>query len=137
VAEGIHAAHREGLIHRDIKPSNIMLEPTDDGDFKPYVLDFGLAREVAAAGVTSLGLAAGTPNFMAPEQARGEAGALDRRTDVYGLGATLYALLAGKPPFEGPSSLEVLIKVTESDAPPLPVPDDLATIVTKCLQKEP
>jgi serine/threonine-protein kinase len=138
IAEAIQAAHREGLIHRDIKPSNIMLERHEDGRLQPYVLDFGLAREVAAAGVTSLGLAAGTPNFMSPEQARGESGALDRRTDVYGLGATLYALFAGAPPFEGPSSLDVLMKVTEQDAPPLRgVPDDLATIVGKCLQKDP
>jgi serine/threonine-protein kinase len=137
VAEGIHAAHREGLIHRDIKPSNIMLERTEAGEHKPYVLDFGLAREVASAGVTSLGLAAGTPNYMAPEQARGEAGALDRRTDVYGLGATLYALLAGKPPFEGPSSLDVLVKVTEAEAPALQgVAEDLRTIVSKALQKD-
>jgi serine/threonine-protein kinase len=138
VAEAIHAAHREGLIHRDIKPANIMLEQGEDGSFKPYVLDFGLAREVASAGVTSLGLAAGTPNFMAPEQARGDAASLDRRTDVYGLGATLYALLSGHPPFEGPSSLDVLLKVTEEEARPLTsVPEDLATIVAKCLQKEP
>jgi serine/threonine-protein kinase len=138
VAEGIHAAHREGLIHRDIKPSNVMLERGPDGDFRPYVLDFGLARELASSTVTSLGLAAGTPNFMAPEQARGDAGALDRRTDVYGLGATLYAILSGRPPFEGPSSLDVLIKVTEQEAPPLTeLPADLQTIVTKALQKEP
>jgi serine/threonine-protein kinase len=138
VAEGIHVAHREGLIHRDIKPSNIIVEAVEGGDFKPYVLDFGLAREVASAGQTTIGLAAGTPNFMAPEQARGEAGALDRRTDVYGLGATLYALLAGSPPFEGSSSLDVLINVTEREAPPLTgVPEDLATIVGKCLEKEP
>jgi serine/threonine-protein kinase len=138
VAEGIHAAHREGLIHRDIKPSNIILERREDGDYKPYVLDFGLAREVASAGVTSLGLAAGTPSFMAPEQARGDAGALDRRTDVYGLGATAYAILSGHPPFEGPSSLDVLIKVTEQEPPVLTeIPEDLATIVTKCLQKDP
>jgi serine/threonine-protein kinase len=138
VAEAIHAAHREGLIHRDIKPSNIMLERGEDGAFKPYVLDFGLAREVTSAGVTSLGLAAGTPSYMAPEQARGDAAALDRRTDVYGLGATLYALLSGHAPFEGPSSLDVLMKVTEQEPPPLPaVPGDLATIVAKSLQKEP
>jgi serine/threonine-protein kinase len=138
VAEGIQAAHRQGLIHRDVKPTNVMLETTADGDFKPYVLDFGLAREVAATGVTSHGLAAGTPNYMAPEQARGEAGALDRRTDVYGLGATLFAVLAGKPPFEGPSSLDVLVKVTEAEPEPLRgVPEDLAIIVAKCLRKEP
>jgi serine/threonine-protein kinase len=138
VAEGIHAAHREGLIHRDIKPSNIILERRENGDYKPYVLDFGLAKEVASAGVTSLGLAAGTPSFMAPEQARGDAAALDRRTDVYGLGATAFAILSGHPPFEGPSSLDVLIKVTEQEPPPLTgVPEDLATIVTKCLQKDP
>jgi serine/threonine-protein kinase len=138
VAEGIHAAHREGLIHRDIKPSNIIVEATEDGDFKPYVLDFGLAREVASPGQTMLGLVAGTPNFMAPEQARGEAGALDRRTDVYGLGATLYAVLAGTPPFEGVSTLDVLNQVLEHEVAPLTgVPQDLATIVGKCLEKDP
>jgi serine/threonine-protein kinase len=138
VAEAIHAAHRGGLIHRDIKPSNIMLERCEDGSFKPYVLDFGLAREVASAGATSMGLVSGTPHYMAPEQARGQSAALDRRTDVYGLGATLYALLSGHPPFEGPSGLDVLMKVTEEEAPRLTaVPEDLATIVAKCLQKEP
>jgi eukaryotic-like serine/threonine-protein kinase len=137
VAAGIHAAHREGLIHRDIKPGNILVERTEDGDLRPYVLDFGLAREVAAAGVSSFGLAVGTPHFMSPEQARGEA-QLDRRTDVYGLGATLYAVLSGQPPFMGASSLDVLVKVTEAEPLPLrDVPEDLSTIVFKCLQKDP
>jgi serine/threonine-protein kinase len=143
VAEGIHAAHRAELIHRDLKPSNIMLERAEDGKLKPCVLDFGLARAreatagSAAAGA-SLGLVAGTPNFMAPEQARGESAVLDRRTDVYGLGATLYALLAGRPPFEGEGSEDVLRKVVHDEAPRLTsVPEDVATIVAKCLDKQP
>ena len=96
-----------------------MLERGDDGTLKPYVLDFGLARarEAAAAEGASPGLVAGTPGFMAPEQAQGESAVLDRRTDVYGLGATLYALLADRPPFLGASSQDVIHRVLHEDAP--------------------
>src|SRR3712207_808064 len=95
--EGVHAGPRAGLIHRDLKPSNILVERTVDGRLAPYVMDFGLARDWTE-GVTATGSVLGTPLYMAPEQARGEVARLDRRADVYSLGATLYHLLAGTPP---------------------------------------
>jgi serine/threonine-protein kinase len=142
VAEGVHAAHRVGLVHRDLKPTNIMVERTPDGGWHPYVLDFGLAREVDAPGLTQTGVVLGTPWYMSPEQARGESRGLDRRTDVYGLGATLYELLCGLPPFEGDSSIGVLVKVVQDDPVPLSarspdIPVDVQSIVMKCLEKEP
>jgi eukaryotic-like serine/threonine-protein kinase len=142
VAEGVHEAHRVGLVHRDIKPSNIMVERTPDRGWHAYVLDFGLAREVAAPGLTQTGVVMGTPWYMSPEQVRGDSHALDRRTDVYGLGATLYELLGGMPPFEGESSIGVLMKVIQEEPIPLgvrspTVPVDVQSIVMKCLEKEP
>jgi eukaryotic-like serine/threonine-protein kinase len=142
VAEALHSAHKEGLIHRDIKPTNIMVVKTEEGIWQPYVLDFGLAREQEAAGLTMSGIVVGTPHYMAPEQARGDTTHLDRRTDVYGLGATLYELLSGRTPYAGKSSTEVLVKVLQEDPDPLrkidpSIPVDLETIVMKCMQKEP
>ncbi|GBC84086.1 Serine/threonine-protein kinase PknB [bacterium HR11] len=142
VAEALHAAHRQGLIHRDIKPSNIMVELTEDGDWHPYVLDFGLAREIHPSEATLTHVIVGTPQYMAPEQARGEVERLDRRTDVYSLGATLYELLVGRPPFEGSTPVEVLMRVlSEEPTPPRKldpsIPVDLETIVLKCLEKDP
>ncbi|MCP3097429.1 serine/threonine protein kinase [Myxococcus sp. K15C18031901] len=139
-AEGVHAAHRAGLIHRDLKPSNIVVERTADGQWKPYVMDFGLAKE-PTEGVTATGSILGTPHFMAPEQARGEVGRLDRRADVYALGATLYALLVGQPPIPGGNALEVLHLIpTREPTPPRAlapdVPVDLEAIVLKCLEKD-
>src|SRR5262249_55959068 len=110
VAEALHAAHLNGVIHRDIKPSNIMLERREDGSFWPYLLGFGSAREMQGCSQTTTGGIQGTPAFMAPEQARGEPQLLDARTDVYGLGATLYSALCGRPPFVGPST-DVLMAV--------------------------
>src|SRR5262249_51280705 len=100
-AEALHAAHRTGVIHRDIKPANIMIERDEDGWLHPYVMDFGLAREVESHGETVTGQIMGTPAFMSPEQALGVHRQLDRRTDIYSLGATLYDLLAGQTPFSG------------------------------------
>ena len=85
-SEGVHEAHRVGLIHRDLKPSNIMVERAEDGTLRPYVMDFGLARDWTE-GATLTGAVMGTPQYMSPEQARGEVSRLDRRTDVYSLGA--------------------------------------------------
>lgn len=142
VCKAVHAAHGLGVIHRDLKPTNILVTKNEIGDWIPYVTDFGLARELAGPGLTSTGMVMGTPCYMAPEQARGEIRSLDRRCDVYALGATLYEALSGKPPFEGDSTVEVLAKVIHED--PVPVrhhnpqlPVDLETIVQKCLQKEP
>ena len=141
VALALYAAHRMGIIHRDIKPSNIMVEQRDDGTYHPYVMDFGLAREIADAGETATGVIEGTPSFMAPEQARGDRKDLDRRVDIYSLGATLYHLIAQRPPFVGDSSLSVLLALDRDEATPLrqivpTLPEDLEVIVMKCLEKD-
>ncbi len=137
VADAVHAAHRIGLIHRDLKPTNIMVERGG----KPYVMDFGLARDVDAS-LSASGGVVGTPPYMAPEQARGETRALDRRTDVYSLGATLYEVLTGKAPFAGDTGAAVLVRVLSDDPVSLrrlapAVPADLETVALKCLEKEP
>jgi len=141
-AEALHAAHRYGMIHRDVKPGNIMVEPTPEGGFRPYVLDFGLADLVqTTGGLLAPGLE-GTPAHMSPEQARGEMQLLDRRTDVYTLGATLYDLLGGQPPFgKGPND-EILLSLLVAEPKPLRdlkhgIPADLESVVMKCLEKDP
>src|SRR5262249_55525302 len=138
----VHEAHRAGLIHRDIKPGNILTDRGDDGSFKPYVMDFGLAREVTAQGQTLTGAVLGTPAYMAPEQARGDVRSLDRRTDVYALGVTLYDLLADRTPFMEEQVWKLIISVTTEDPPPLGsvkkgVPEELETVVMKCLERDP
>lgn len=142
VADGIHAAHKTGLIHRDVKPSNILVEQDDAGALKPYVTDFGIAHEAAAPGLTVTGQILGTPQYMSPEQARGQTRDLDRRTDVYGLGATLYELLTGEPPFAGDNAASIILKVlTEEPVEPRKknpgLPVDLETITMRCLAKLP
>lgn len=142
VAEAVHAAHRRGLIHRDIKPSNIQLEKDENGDYRPFVLDFGLARSQDSAGLTVSGLVVGTTAYMAPEQARGDAHQIDRRTDVYGLGATLYQVFTGAPPFGKAAGMDCLRMVLDVEPEPLrktapDLPADLETIVMKCLEKDP
>ena len=140
VADAVHAAHKIGIIHRDIKPSNIMVDKTDTG-WHAYVLDFGLAREIAMSGATMTGMILGTPAFMPPEQAWGDPQMLDRRSDIYSLGATLYCLVAGRPPFEG-TSMEVIVKLSQDDPIPLRkieprAPRDLETITMKCMERDP
>jgi serine/threonine-protein kinase len=139
IAEAVHAAHRMGTIHRDVKPTNIMIEPSEDGRWKPYIMDFGLARSLEEKHVTR-DVAVGTPQYMAPEQARGWP--VDARTDVWGLGATLYAALVDRPPFVGVTAPEVMLAVMTDDPTRLrkiarSVPRDLETIVMKCLEKSP
>ncbi|MDC0712115.1 protein kinase [Stigmatella sp. ncwal1] len=141
VAEGVHDAHRAGLIHRDLKPSNILVERTADGRLKPYVMDFGLAHDWTAQGTTATGAVLGTPHYMSPEQARGEVGQLDRRADVYSLGATLYHLLTGQFPIPGTHGLEVLHNIAAVEPRPPralnpSLPQDLEAIVLKCLEKD-
>jgi serine/threonine-protein kinase len=142
VAEALHAAHREGLVHRDVKPANVLMERGDDGRYVPYVADFGIARDAEATQTMGAG-ASGTPLYMAPEQVRAGAGRrVDRRTDVYGLGATLYELLVGRPPFPGGSAAQVILRVLDEQVTPPraidpTVPRDLATIVLQCLEKDP
>lgn len=142
VAEAVHAAHRTGLVHRDLKPHNIMVEANPDGGWHPYVLDFGLARDQSMDTMTTIGTVMGTPPYMAPEQARGDRARIDRRTDVYSLGATLYDLLGGHPPFVADSSVATMMKLLSEEAPSLRSIDanisaDLDTIVMKCLEKDP
>jgi serine/threonine-protein kinase len=142
VAQAVHEAHRAGLIHRDLKPANIMVEQNVDGEWIPYVMDFGLARVQDTTGMTLSGMVMGSPHYMSPEQARGETQKLDRRSDVYSLGVCLYEVLSGKRPFEDESNVQVLVKVIHYDPTPLrkrdsSIPVDLETIAMKCLEKAP
>lgn len=141
VAEAIHAAHHTGLIHRDLKPANIMVHHEEGGPV-PTILDFGLARGNENQQLTQQGIAVGTLHYMAPEQARGDHARIDRRTDVYGLGATLHKALTGEAPFAAFDGPEVLRHAVETDVPPLrrlvpDLPEDLDTITRKCLEKDP
>jgi eukaryotic-like serine/threonine-protein kinase len=139
IAEATHVAHESGIIHRDLKPGNILL--TADGT--PKITDFGLARRLEErGGVTLSGAAVGTPSYMAPEQARGQKEAIKPGVDVYALGAILYEMLTGRPPFRAATAAETLHQVIfQEPAPPSrlndKVPRDLETICLKCLQKEP
>ncbi len=147
VTDAVSAAHRLQIIHRDIKPANIMVEKTElpNGSISlnPILMDFGLAREESGTqGLTESGALLGTPGYMSPEQARGHTRGTDARTDVYGLGATLYDLLTGAPPFVDANVMNVVLKVLIDDPVPLRVknpdiPLALETIVLKCLAKEP
>ncbi len=141
VCEGVHAAHRVGLVHRDLKPANLMLDRSEDGSAHACVLDFGLARGAEGGGLTETGRVMGTVSYMSPEQARGDTALLDRRSDVYSLGATLYSLLTGAPPFPG-EGLECMSQIVKDDPVPLrrklpDLPADLETVVLTCLQKDP
>ena len=139
VARALQFAHDHGVVHRDVKPSNVMLCANEAG---VKITDFGLAREAGTGSMTESGALVGTPMYMAPEQVRGERGAVDNRADVYGLGATLFQLVTGEPPFQGPSTQVVLQRVLASD-PLSPrrlrrdLPDDLEAIILQAMEKEP
>ena len=142
VAEAVNAAHRQGLIHRDIKPANIMIEWNQGEKAKPFVLDFGLAKGLGASELTLQGMVLGTMHYMAPEQAMGQVDRIGRRTDVYGLGATLFRILTGRLMFQGTDSLDGVRRTAEEEPPRLrqwvpDAPKDLETIVMKCLAKDP
>src|SRR5262249_17919286 len=131
-------AHAQGVIHRDLKPSNVLLG--EDGT--PKISDFGLARKQDDVGQTRTGAIVGTPSYMAPEQARGHSWDVGLAVDIYGLGAILYELLTGRPPFRASTVHETLDQVLHQE--PVPprrlnpdVPRDLETICLKCLQKDP
>lgn len=138
VARAVYAAHQIGLIHRDLKPGNVLLEQRGD-DWHPFVVDFGLATQLEARGLTATGVVSGTPHYMAPEQIRGER---SRSIDVWALGAILYRLVSGRPPHTGDSSLEVLVKTTSEDALPVrrlapETPADLAAVIDRAVASEP
>lgn len=153
LARAIHSAHQSGIVHRDLTPRNILLarssssqsirlRDSDTDRFDPKITDFGLAKELDSdSSQTQTGVVMGTPNYMSPEQAQGRSKAIGPATDVHALGAILYELLTGRPPFLAASSLETLRQVVEHD-PVAPtrwqprIPQDLETICLKCLAKE-
>jgi serine/threonine-protein kinase len=143
VCRAIDAAHHEGVLHRDLKPSNILI----DHENVPYITDFGLAKRIPTESdpsqpetLTGNGAILGTPSYMSPEQAAGQRGHVQEQSDVYSLGAILYALITGQPPFRANSPVDTMIQVLEQEAAPprLLNPDidtDLEMIAMKCLQK--
>jgi serine/threonine protein kinase/Tfp pilus assembly protein PilF len=134
VSEGLSEAHRLGVVHRDLKPQNIMI----DREGNARIMDFGIARSLAARGITGAGVMIGTPEYMSPEQVDGKEA--DQRSDIYSLGIILFEMLTGHLPFEGDTPLSVAIK-QKSERPPDPkslnaqIPDELGRIILKCLEK--
>jgi WD40 repeat protein len=146
IARAMHFVHQAGIIHRDLKPANILLAGGPEvpvEQWVPKITDFGLAKRLDGEGVsTASGVLPGTPSYMAPEQIHGSSEEVSPLTDVYGLGAILYELLTGRPPFRGASIMDTLQQVRSRE--PVPprslqpaVPPDLQTICLKCLQKQP
>jgi tetratricopeptide (TPR) repeat protein len=154
LARAVEHAHRSGVVHRDLKPSNVLLTPSpaaessgtearrdDLADSIPKIVDFGLAKfEATDSDPTLSGAVLGTPNYMAPEQARGDAKRVGPGADVWALGAILYECLTGRPPFQAGTTLDILWLIAERDpVPPTSlnprVPGDLETVCLKCLEK--
>jgi hypothetical protein len=137
IASGLAAAHAQGLVHRDVKPANILLE---NGIERVKITDFGLARQMESAGLTSSGTIAGTPAYMAPEQARGEH--IDFRADLFALGSVLYTMCTGVPQFAGNNNIAILRRVCEDEPRPIAeinpaIPPALAELIARLHRKEP
>jgi WD40 repeat protein len=139
LARAVHAAHSRGIVHRDLKPANVLLTT----DATPKITDFGLAKRLdTEVALTQSNAILGTPSYMAPEQAEGKGRAVGPSTDIYALGAILYEMLTGRPPFLAETPLDTILQVV-SDAPVLPsrlqsrVPAELEAVCMKCLLKEP
>lgn len=138
VARAVHYAHQRGIIHRDLKPANILVDELG----QPHITDFGLAKRMEGdANLSQSGAIVGTPAYMAPEQAAGKKG-LTTAADIYSLGAVLYELLTGKPPFVGATPMDILLQVLDKEpTPPRQIKPgidrDLETVVLKCLEKDP
>ena len=136
-AAGLAAAHAQGLVHRDVKPANILLA---DGIERVKLTDFGLARAADDASLTRTGIIAGTPQYMSPEQARGEP--VDQRSDLFSLGSVLYAMCTGRPPFRAETSYGVLRRITDEEPRPIreinpDIPEWLCGIVARLMAKQP
>lgn len=139
IAEAIHFAHQRGTLHRDLKPQNVLIDAAD----RPRITDFGLAKQTQReSSLTQTGVVMGSPSYMPPEQATGRHDQVGPHSDVYSLGAILYELLTGRPPFHAESAMATMMKVVEQE-PDSPrtlnpdVPADLETICLKCLEKRP
>jgi serine/threonine protein kinase len=135
ICEGLAEAHRIGVLHRDLKPRNIMV----DKEGNARIMDFGIARSLKAEGITGDGIMVGTPEYMSPEQVKGEE--TDERSDIYSLGIILFEMLTGKIPFDGDTSLTIAFK-QRTEEPPDPldfntqIPEELSTVILKCMEKE-
>ncbi|HEY3967785.1 MAG TPA: protein kinase [Planctomycetaceae bacterium] len=137
IAAGLAAAHAQGLVHRDIKPANILLE---EGVERVAITDFGLARAVDDATITHSGVIAGTPQYMSPEQARGET--VEQCSDLFSLGSVLYAICTGRPPFRAETTYGVMRRITDDEPAPIreinpDIPDWLCAIIARLISKRP
>lgn len=137
IAAGLSAAHEQGVVHRDIKPANILLS---DGIERLWITDFGVARAMDDASMTQTGVIAGTPQYMSPEQARGES--VDHRSDLFSLGSVLYTACTGRPPFRSEAAYGILRRITDSEPRPIreinaDIPEWLCIIIGRLLAKHP